>query len=454
MPPTPSVSSPRSGLLSFRATNERSFRDGFSVSLLATTLADPGSVRTVPLARGKRSVRLLPSIAIYGANASGKSNVLKAINALRLHIERSFRFPVEEGTIVERSPFRLDDDSESRPTSYEIEAIIESVPHTYGFTLNDNEYLTEWAYHYPNGRQATLFYRDGLHVTFGPQLRAEGRHVQRLLRPTSLLLSAAAAATFRPLMPLHDWIFPRFRLAQEGNRRIRQQMTIDMLEDKQTAERILGLIRAADLGIVSISKTESTEFVNRALAVLNREFFADVPEELRDAVASQAVELSLPLEVMHQGRNKVVPFAEPYESKGTLVWIGVLGWILRALSEGLVLLVDELDGSLHPALIEQLLRLFRDPVSNPHGAQLIFTTHDANLLGDSSNERIIGRDQAWFVEKDGDGSSRLYSLADLAPRKEEAIARRYLAGRYGAVPILSRADFRAAVTETHANGHE
>jgi hypothetical protein len=232
-------------------------------------------------------------------------------------------------------------------------------------------------------------------------------------------------------------------------------MTIKMLAEKQTIERILGLISAADLGITRIAQTESTAFLKQALTVLNREFLPDLPDELSDQLASQLIELSLPIEVMHQGSKDVVAFQEANESKGTLVWIGVIGWILSALSQGLVLLVDELDGSLHPALIEHLLMLFRDRTSNPHGAQLIFTTHDANLLGDSSNERVIGRDQAWFTEKASDGSSRLYSLADLAPRKEEAIARRYLAGRYGAVPILSRADFRAAVTEQlDANEHE
>ena len=106
-----------------------------------------------------------------------------------------------------------------------------------------------------------------------------------------------------------------------------------------------------------------------------------------------------------------------------------------------MLLADELDASLHPALVAQLVRLFQRAVTNPRGAQLIFNSHDVTLLGDSVNDRATGRDQVWFTEKHDDGGSRLYALSDLAPRKEEAIGRRYLAGRYGATPIISDQQF-------------
>ncbi|WP_328518302.1 AAA family ATPase [Actinoplanes sandaracinus] len=133
------------------------------------------------------------------------------------------------------------------------------------------------------------------------------------------------------------------------------------------------------------------------------------------------------------------------ESRGTLVWFGLAGPVLTALAEGSVLLAHELDASLHPALVVELVRLFQDPATNPARAQLIFNSHDAALLGEPGTVSPLGRDQVWFTEKRDDGGSRLYGLADLAPRKEEAIGRRYLAGRYGAVPILSRQQFADAV---------
>jgi AAA15 family ATPase/GTPase len=115
--------------------------------------------------------------------------------------------------------------------------------------------------------------------------------------------------------------------------------------------------------------------------------------------------------------------------------------VINALASGSVLLVDEIEASLHPALVTQLVRLFQDSETNPMAAQLIFNSHEASLLGDSGGDRVLGRDQVWFTEKGHDGASRLYPLSDLGPRSDEAIGRRYLAGRYGATPILAAEEF-------------
>jgi hypothetical protein len=127
-----------------------------------------------------------------------------------------------------------------------------------------------------------------------------------------------------------------------------------------------------------------------------------------------------------------------------MVWFGLAGPVVHAIASGSVLLVDEIEAGLHPALVRQLVRLFQDPETNPRGAQLIFNSHEASLLGDSVEERVLGRDQVWFTEKGDDGASRLYALADLSPRIDEAIGRRYLAGRYGATPDLADEDFAEA----------
>ncbi len=147
--------------------------------------------------------------------------------------------------------------------------------------------------------------------------------------------------------------------------------------------------------------------------------------------------------LLHRGVSDDVELDAQDESLGTQVWFGLVGSVVEALADGAVLLADELDASLHTALVAQLVRLFQDPKTNPHRAQLVFNSHDAMLLGESGSDRLLGRDQIWFTEKRGDGSTRLYPLADLDPRREEAIGRRYLAGRYGATPILSRQEFDA-----------
>ena len=133
------------------------------------------------------------------------------------------------------------------------------------------------------------------------------------------------------------------------------------------------------------------------------------------------------------------------ESLGTLVWFVSSGPVIEALADGAVLLADELDASLHPALVAELIRLFQDPeVQSAALPELVFNSHDASILGDSTSTRLLGRDQIWFTDKRADGSTRLYPLSDLDPRKEEAVGRRYLAGRYGAVPILSHQEFDAS----------
>lgn len=131
------------------------------------------------------------------------------------------------------------------------------------------------------------------------------------------------------------------------------------------------------------------------------------------------------------------------------MWLGLVGPVVDALAHGLVLLVDELDASLHPDLSMQIVRLFQDPETNPHRAQLVFNTHDASLLGDLGGTRLLGRDQIWFAEKRG-GASTLYPLLDFGPRKGEAVSRRYLDGRYGGRPILAEGDFAAAAQLIHA----
>ncbi len=150
------------------------------------------------------------------------------------------------------------------------------------------------------------------------------------------------------------------------------------------------------------------------------------------------------MRLTHRGVDGDIELDADEESLGTRVWFGLIGPVVDALESGSVSLADGLDASLHPALVAELVRLFQDPVTNPLRAQLIFNSHDASLLGDAVGDRLLGRDQIWLTEKRNDGTTRLYPLVDLEPRKQEAIGKRYLAGRYGATPILSHHEFAAA----------
>lgn len=218
--------------------------------------------------------------------------------------------------------------------------------------------------------------------------------------------------------------------------------TTHLMTHNDYREKILAMLHAADLGITDARLREPDPEVmdrlRRIITVLQKEIDSEAPRP--PAVDDNAF---LGIVLSHRGARESVELDPADESLGTLVWLGLIGPVLDALANGTVLLADELEASLHPALVTQLVRTFQNPRTNPNGAQLIFNSFEVGLLGNSVDDRILGRDQVWFTEKLSDGSTRIYPLTDLNPRKAEAISRRYLGGRYGAIPIVSDAEFDA-----------
>lgn len=429
-------------LLAFRAENVRSFRESFELSLLATTLAEPGVPRLVRWREGGQPLRILPAACMFGANGSGKSNVLRAMDDMRRHVLHSFRSGHPTGGIARR-PFLLGFDGKGTPSTFEVDLVLDGVRVEYGFRLDDDRVLEEWAYRYPRGRPAMLFKRDANSVELGASDGGKGRAILELVRPNALFLSTAAAANHTVLLPLYEWFERNLRLAEATSRGHRWAFTTELLTQPETREQVLALLRAADLGITDARTRrldpQMLERFQRAVRVLAGK--EDEPES-PDVELPPFVELGVML--AHRGADGDVEFDTSDESLGTLVWLGLIGPVVDALASGSVLLADELESSLHPTLVCHLMGLFQDPVTNPRRAQLVFNSHEATLLGHSAGGRILGRDQVWFTEKLHDGSTRLYPLSDLDPRKEEAIGRRYLKGRYGATPIVSREEFAAA----------
>ena len=428
-------------LLAFRAENVRSFRDEFELSLLSTRLADEDVVRLVTWREGGRPIGVLPVVGVFGANGSGKSNVLKAMDDMRGHVLHSFRTGSPTGGIS-RCPFLLDRVGRREPSRFEVDLVLEGVRYEYGFALDDERVLEEWAYRYPHGKAVRLFHRWGGRVEHGSAERVKGRAVEALLRPNALFLSTAASANHPVLLPIYAWFTRNLRLAEADSRQFRQALTTQLLDDEARRGQVLALLRAADLGITGAKMygldPVMRERLQRAVRILAGQ------EGEPDGTDEGPSFDQLGVRLIHHGAGGEVELDARDESLGTLVWFGLVGPVIEALADGAVLLADELDASLHPALVAELIRLFQDPKSNPRRAQLMFNSHDATILGDSISARLVGRDQIWFTEKRADGSTRLYPLSDLDPRKEEAIGRRYLAGRYGATPILSRQEFDAS----------
>ena len=430
-------------LVAFRAVNARSYRDEVELSLQATRFSNPEVVRGVRTAAAA-PVDVLPVAGVFGANASGKSTILGAVSDMRRLVRTSFR-DGSKGTPISRAPFLLDRESEARPTSYEVEVILKGVLWRYGFEVDDTRVRSEYATYYPKGRPALVFERENEDVTFGPTFRSTGRATRQLLRDNALLLSTVGAANEEQIAPLFHWFRSNLALADSGSRRERSVLTGAFAQDPDNHARVLELLRAADLGLTDMAVVEPDEDTvarfGRAVRVLRD----DASESELSPLERAAIDLAVhEIHLSHVAKGGALPLDPSHESLGTQVWVGLIGPLLQALDEGSVLLVDELDASLHPLLVLQFVRLFQDPATNPRLAQLVFNAHDISLL-DMDSPYELGRDQIWLTEKQPDSATAIYSLADFRRRKDEAFSRRYLRGRYGAIPQLTPSSFERAV---------
>ena len=427
-------------LLGFAGSNIRSFLDPFSLTMLATRVTEPNIARSVTWREGGQPLDVLPVALILGSNASGKSNLLRAMADLRSFVLHSFRKGDPLGG-VPRRPFRLAVD---QPSMFEIDLVLDGVRQLYSVSLDDDRVLAERAVRFPKGKESLLFERTGDHIEFGPSLRSRGRVIVELLRPNAAFLSVAAATNDPTLLPLFRWFSRNLVLAEAHNRHLRLAHSADMLNASASSERALALLRAADLGISGVKRQlidpETRDRLKRAVLILSGH---EGEPDGSEADAFTIDEYGIALE--HTTNGETFELGHDEESLGTLVWLGLLGPVVDALEHGRVLLADELDASLHPVLVERLIRLFQSPSTNPNRAQLIANAHDLNLVDATGDRRLIGRDQIWFTEKQANGGTTLYPLLDFNPRRDENVSRRYLQGLYGGIPIVSDAEFAAAL---------
>jgi AAA15 family ATPase/GTPase len=383
-------------LLRFRYSNVRSFRTEQELSMIAGPFADaPESVRhpdAVPEG-------VLPVAAIYGANASGKTNVLHAIEFFSEAVRSSHRNWNPDGPIpIER--FLNDEESRQAPSEFEVDFLVGGTRYRYGFRLDSAIVLEEWLYAYPRDKKQTWFHRtQGKPISFGARMPGENRTIESLTRKNSLFLSASAQNNHEALLPVYRWI-TEFVFIMIGDRASCQALTAGFCrDDPGYLAEVERLVSGADLGVSGVTVKAKTSQIH----------------------------------LQHRLGGREVQFSTEQESRGTVAYLELLGPVIYALKNGAPLCIDELDRSLHPLLSIQLIRLFNNPATNPRGAQLIFNTHDTNLLSSG----VLRRDQIWFTEKNDDGSSHLFPLSDFKPRRTENLENGYLQGRYGAIPFVN-----------------
>ena len=413
-------------LVEFRTKNFRSLRDEQVLSLVAST--DKTLLDTHALNTGlKAAPHLLKSAVVYGANASGKSNLIKAMQYMRGVVLESAA--LQPGQTFDRlQPFKLDATSASQPTEFEVTFTLDGVRYQYGFAMNTQRIVSEQLLVYKAFKPQRWFERrfdaeSGKDVyEYGPSLRGAKSLWEGATLPNMLFLSRAVNLNSETLRPVFDWFANRLVILNEQTP-LSPQFSVQMLKQEAKRKAICEFLRAADISIANIevaTKQAMVHTINVDLATGKRE----------ESASEQAVD---EVKFHHITEHGKAVFDLIDESSGTRNLLFLTGPILDILDKGLILVVDELDTSLHTLLVQALVRLFHRPEVNTGGAQVIFTTHDTSLLDAYG---MFRRDQIWFVEKRPDQSSSLYPLLDFSPRKNEALERGYLQGRYGALPFL------------------
>ena len=412
-------------LLRFRVANVRSLRDEQELSFVTPEEDQSFPARPVRLAGG-RSIGVFPLVGIFGANASGKSNVLAALVDMRSAVLDSYaRWASYDG--VPRSVFALEPKGTEEPSFFEVDLLLDGVRWTYGFELGASRVEAEWLHSYPRGHRQVWLDRDASRAEpyDWPGSRVKDRaQLARRTRPNALLLSTAGTDNHPQLSPLFHWFRHNLWLIDpEVERDQREAFSREELSGTR-ARRIEELLRVADLGITG------TEVVD-------------------DGRGRSTVRL------VHRSAAGEAALDWQTESLGTRSWFALLGPLLLALDEGAVLLVDELDASLHPRFAAEVVRLFNDPYANPDGAQLVFTSHDPTVLTTPSGGRLLNPGQVWLTEKDADGATELYPLTAASPATGEDLMKSYLAGAFGAVPSLHEGQIaRRLLADREQDAHE
>ncbi|KFI63192.1 AAA family ATPase [Bifidobacterium cuniculi] len=415
-------------LIDFSFRNYRSFRDEQAFSMErderdATEGAD-----------------ISPVSAVYGANASGKSNFLKAFEAMQRMVVSSYR----EGDVnsgVPQEPFRLDRHSREEATEFYVEFLgQDGLRYRYSFACDSQVIVSEELRRYnvidgrPSTRSALLFRRDGQDVSYGAAFKGARAQIKELVakRPNALMLSVCAAVGVEVTQPVFDFFSVQIRYyVAAGFKSEERRILNELAAGSAFAKHLSQLVRYADFGIddIELEKVDLLPMFAQ-LQQTQPELF----EEGGDLHGLLEGGPALHLLFRHGGDTGAALGAEE-ESDGTRAALSFFSMALINLAGPTVTLVDEIDTSLHPKFVEELVELYTDPMTNPHGAQLIFTTHDVSLINvPASGHHVLAPDQVWFVEKGPDGSSELFPATDMGLRKGENIGKNYLNGVYGAAP--------------------
>ena len=418
-------------LIEFSVKNFRSIRDEQRLSFVKGTGAELEATNVIKLAG--TPAPLLPTLrsaAIYGPNAAGKTNFLRALAAVQsLVVGSAQRNPTEPLPVT---PFALSESTRAEPSEFEVHFVVDKVRYQYGICADRLRVVEEWLFAFPKGKAQRWFEREldpaGQTYTFkfGESLKGEKELWERVTRPNASLLATAAQLNSEQLTPVFNWFASKLKIAL-GKGGWNELFTLSLLERKQQA-RVLKFLQAADF---AISDLRVDELDSADVSAIPK----GLPPQLQALLEGQlAGAKGFRIVTQHktaEGGSWEMSLAD--ESDGTQKMFCFAGPWMDTLANGNVMVIDELHDNLHPSLVEHLVNMFHDPELNQNGAQLLFTTHETAIL----SQNLFRRDQIWFCERDKAQATTLFPLSDFSVRKgSENVEKGYLSGRYGALPFL------------------
>ncbi len=418
--------------LRFGVENYRSFLAPTELSFVATRGSEfPEHPR--PNEHTRHGI--LPIVGLWGGNASGKSNLLKGFMAMARHVRESAT-DYKPDQKIPWTPFKLQIAAPSSPTRFDCDVIVENIRYHYGFRFTAAAFVEEWLYVWPEGARQLWFHREGPDKEkwyFGPAFRGRKEELRRATRPNSLLLSEAAQAYHPQLMGLWG-CFSQVVRRGSADLHHRSWFSGSPLFEPERRNQVVALLRAADLGVMDIHILNRRTRVVEQLPIFGAPgMAADVQSQMSDGFGDPRA-----LCLGHRGEGgNVLWLDEDEESDGTHVLISHVHSVLSTLEEGGILLLDEMDRSLHPQLCLRILELFGDPAANPRNAQILFATFADRLMGH------LRRDEIVLVDKDLEGKSSVVAMSSYKPLKREDLREAYAEGRFGAIPRTM--DFRRAL---------
>ena len=401
-------------ILEFSVKNFLSFKEKVTFSMIANSNKELND-NYVEIGGNK----VLKSAAIYGANASGKSNLFKILTLVVLMLRSSNS--VDINAKLPLIPFKLDKGSVNKPSEFEIKFILDETRYVYGFIADKDKIYDEYLYYYPNGRETKIFDRTNINeYSYTQKDEKILREIEAKNAQNKFFLATATNWNFDKTKAAYNFLTNGIGTC--NNLEILKNMAYKMYETNPDylKDFAIDFLQKADFNIEDYQISQ-----------------IDVPGEFLTAIP-EFITKTLPdkpkaYQVLFKHKNSDNYLSIDEESLCTQMIFAFIPFLADSLKNKKVLIIDELDKSLHPFLVQYIVEIFNDAEINKNGSQLIFNTHDTNLL----DLNILRRDQIWFTEKNSEtGESDLYSLSDFSVRKQENVEKGYMLGRYGAVPFI------------------